>query len=96
MKIITKQSGTTLFCTIEGHITGISEAMQIKTEISSNENISVIELNIPDAYVIPSMLIGYLVKTVAKDKKSISIKCGTRELKQLIIDLNLQSVVTLK
>ena len=96
MQIDSNISGDNLSITIRNHITGISEVAQIKTLIDSHRNIRNIDLNIIDAYVIPSMLIGYLVKLIKKDKKSITINCSKKELKQLIKDLNLDTIITIR
>lgn len=93
MQIQDKIAGNILVITIEGHITGISEVTNIKSVIQSNADFKIIELIIKDAYVIPSMLIGLLIKEVNQNKKTVKLKCLQKELKQLLSDLNLDSVL---
>ena len=76
------------------HITGVKEVNDIKSVIDSYDNIHSIELNIVDAFVMPSALIGYLVKLNGKDQKNIYIKAN-KDLKKLLIDLNLDQVFVL-
>lgn len=89
-------SGEKLSIEIGGHITGLGEFTQLKSIINSHSQAKVIELNIKDAFVIPSVLIGYLVKLIHVDKKTIIMKCAKEELKTLITDLNLNTVITLR
>jgi len=92
MQVVDKIAGNILFIKINGHITGIYEVSKIKAVIAENSDLKIIELDIKDAYVIPSMLIGFLIKEVNLENKKIRLKCSQKELKQLIVDLNLHTV----
>lgn len=97
MQLEDKIIGNMLCVKINGHITGISEVSRLKDIISMNaDNVKIIELEIRDAYVIPSMLIGLLMKEAKKDQKQIRLLCVQKELKQLLSDLNLDTVFEVK
>ena len=74
MKIRTNIHSSLISLEIEGHVTGIIEVEEIKSIISSYNNISEIEFVFKDASVIPSSLIGYLVKLAQRDNKRIVYK----------------------
>lgn len=78
---------------IEGHITGRLEVMQIKDIFDNNQNAKMIELVINDAYVIPSILIGILVREIEVNNRKVRLVCSQEELKTLIKDLNLDSMI---
>ncbi len=96
MKTRAEYSGGTLSIIIDDHITGIIEVVQIKDIFKSYPEARIVELDIRDAYVIPSMLIGYLLKEINVDKKRIIIKCAKKELKNLITDLNLHTIIDVR
>ena len=85
--------GNKLSIDIDGHVTGIKEFTEIKSMIESYKEAQIIDLKFNDAHVIPSMIIGYLVKIIKKDNKRVDIKCSQKELKQLMIDLNLHTMM---
>ena len=87
---------TSLTIIIEGHITGMNEVMQIKDIISSNMQADTFELIIKDAYVIPSALIGFLVKLINIDGKKIIISETKDELKNLFDDLDLNQIFLIR
>ena len=95
MKIDTKTLGATLAITIEGQITGISEVQEIKNVIEYYTDTVSIELVLKDAYVIPSSLIGYLVKLVNVNQKKVIINAQD-ELKELLRDLSLEKTFIIK
>ena len=96
MKTHSSFNGMALSIKIEGHITGMSEVMEIKNIVSQSQGTNAVELVIEDAFVIPSALIGYLVKLVNFDKKKVIIKAKQQELKNLIIDLNLDQIFDMR
>jgi len=95
MKLETKTLGATLAIIIKGQITGISEVQEIKNIVESYRDTSSIELILEDAYVMPSSLIGYLVKLVNVDEKRIIIN-AQEDLKELLLDLSLEKTFILK
>jgi len=96
MKIDTKIAGSIVSLKIEGQITGIMEVQSIKSNIENNlENANEVKLILKDAYVMPSSLIGYLVKLVRGDEKTVVIEAKT-ELKNLLSDLDLKHVFTIR
>ena len=92
MKTTSNFNGTTLNITIEGHVTGATEVMEIKNIVSAHLHATSVELNIKDAFVIPSALIGYLVKLVNGEKKRVAIQAKHEGLKNLLRDLNLHTL----
>jgi len=93
MKTSQKMMGSSLSITVDGHITGKSEVMKIKDIVDHNSEATVIELIVNDAYVIPSMLIGVLVREIQVNHKRVRLLCSQDELKTLIKDLNLDSII---
>jgi len=91
MKTHLVSNGTVATLQVEGHITGVTEVLEIKTQLS-NVDFDILELTIEDAFVIPSAFIGYLVKIVQKDGKKILLHPKQPSLKTLITDLNLDAV----
>ena len=96
MEIHSTDKGSLLSITIDGHITGIAEVAQIKDLISSHKQISTVELILNDAFVIPSALIGYLLKLINADEVKVIIKAHRKELKELFSDLNLTSTIEVR
>ena len=80
---------------ISGHITGVQEVNEIKSIVEANKSADTIKLDILDAFVIPSALIGYLMKLVNVDEKIISIAAYQEELYQLLSDLQLEKIFQL-
>ncbi len=95
MQITHTKIGNLLTIDITEHITGIQEVSAIRTVIQENNGFDTIKLNIVDAFVIPSALIGYLMKLTNIDKKNISIIAHQKELNQLLIDLELDQLFRL-
>ncbi len=77
---------------IEGLVRGNSEVAEIKTTISNltSKSVSII---FQDSYVIPSSLIGYLLKSIHDDKIDLNIKVKQHELYELLDRLNLISAL---
>jgi len=96
MEIFSSLNGMNLSLTLEGHITGIVEVTEIKNVIASNQDFHILEIIITDAFVIPSALIGYLIKIINTDKKNVIIKAKQNELKILLTELNLDKIFTLR
>jgi len=88
--------GNVLRITIHGHVTGVSEVIVLKEIMDNNTESSNIELIINDAYVIPSMLIGALLKKVHADKKKVSIQTSQKRLKTLISELSLNTFIEMR
>ena len=95
MRIKQHDMGNQLILDIDGHITGISEVNELKI-IFNNSNATTIELNINDAFVVPSAFIGILVRLVQKDKKSIKINTKHQELQILFKELSLDSIIDIR
>jgi len=93
MNIKASHGGNRLILKIYEHITTINDVNEIKKHMLS-ESFDELELVISDAFVIPSALIGLLLRTVQADKKRVSIKAKD-ELLELLKELNLQSVFKL-
>ena len=89
MKISHKLVGRLLTLSINGYITGLQEVSTVKTLIKENSECDSIKLDIIDGFVIPSALIGYLMKLINVDNKSISIIAHQEELQELFVDLQL-------
>ena len=96
LKTIINSNNSTLVITIEGHITGVTEVMEIKNILMANPHVNVVELVIKDALVIPSALIGTLSKLANKDKKKVTIAAAKDELKSLFNDLNLDQIFLIR
>jgi len=92
MEIHSSYSGMNLSLTLEGHITGISEVAKIKSLVNANQGFTTLDLIIKDAFVIPSALIGYLIKIINADNKRVTIKASHNELKVLLSELKLDKV----
>lgn len=91
MKTHLQSNGTVATLRIEGHITGVAEVLEIKTKLSTVD-FEILEITVKDAFVIPSALIGYLVKIVQKDGVKVMFNAQQDSLKTLISDLNLDAV----
>ncbi len=89
MKISHNLIGNLLTLSINEHITGLTEVDTIKILIKENSECQTLKIDIIDGFVIPSALIGYLMKLINVDNKSISIVAHQKELQELLIDLKL-------
>ena len=96
MEIHSSFNGMNLTLTLKGHITGITEVTEIKNIVTSHQDFQLLELIITDAFVIPSALIGYLVKVTNVDQKKITIQASQNELKTLLSELNLDKMFTVR
>ncbi len=96
MNLSTQYRGDRLAITVEGHITSIKEVSQINDILSATNDYQAFELNILDAFVMPSALIGQLVTLTNKYNKSITIIPQHNELKELLEDLNLHEVFDIR
>ena len=96
MKVRTSTHSSLISLEIEGHVTGIVEVEEIKSIIASYNNITEIEFIFKDAFVIPSSLIGHLVKLAQRDNKRIIIKSSNADLVKLLTDLNLDQMFYIK
>ncbi len=93
MKIEHSQVGNKVIIKIYEHVTSIADVHNIKTHIHDG-TFDEIEIVLYDAFVIPSALIGLLLKIVKGDKKIVNIK-ATNELIELLKELNLQNIFKL-
>jgi len=96
MELSTQDRGNGLSITIAGHITGIAEVSQINRYLSKNSDYQFFELDIQDAFVIPSALIGQLVTLANAHNKQITIIPHHEGLKELLEDLNLHQVFNIR
>jgi hypothetical protein len=74
----------------------VYEVENIKNVIISYKSFNTIELELEDAYVIPSSLLGYLVKLKVKENKSIVINTKEESLEKLLISLELHKLFSIK
>ena len=96
MKVTTDLRGSALYLNVKGHITGMNEVENIKSTITLYNNFNTVELLLEDAYVIPSSLLGYLVKLKVKENKSIVINTKEESLEELLISLELHKLFSIK
>jgi hypothetical protein len=94
MQVKSSQSGNKFVLKISGHITTIGDVGEIKNHLI-NIDANEVEFIIGDAFVIPSALIGLLLKLVQANHKTVTIKAKD-ELMELLKELNLQTVFNLK
>ena len=90
MRLAVHDRGTSLVIDVDGHITGIGEVNEIKSVIEMNQDVPLIELDLHDALVVPSALIGLLFKKAQKEGKKVVLKAQHEEIQELIQDLDLQ------
>ena len=93
MNIKSSHGGSKLVLRIYEHITTINDVNEIRSHMMSS-SFDELELVINDAFVMPSALIGLLLKEVQADKKRVYIQAKD-ELIELLKELNLQSVFKL-
>lgn len=83
--------------TIHGNIKSIGDFQTIKNSIdpvvASNKSIIV---DIVDSLSLTSAVIGYFNKLILKDRISVQVNVGDKQLYDLLNDLNLTSVFNLK
>ncbi len=96
MKTAVTNMGSTLQIEIQGHVTGVAEVLVLKDILDANADVSRIEFIINDAYVIPSMLIGILLKEVHSAKKKVMIRTTQERLKTLINELSLNTFIEVR
>lgn len=96
MKTVVTNMGSTLQIEIQGHVTGVAEVLVLKDILDANADVSRIEFIINDAYVIPSMLIGILLKEVHSAKKKVMIRTTQERLKTLINELSLNTFIEVR
>ena len=77
---------------IEGLVRGNSEVAEIKSIVSNTTSKNIV-IVFQDSYVIPSSLIGYLLKSIHDDKIDLSVKVKQHELYELLDRLNLISAL---
>lgn len=79
---------------IEGLVRGNSEVAEIKSVISNliSSN-KVVTIQFENSYVIPSSLIGFLLKVIHDDKINLNVKVKQKELYELLDRLNLVSAL---
>ena len=92
MELNSSYTGMNLTLTLKGHITGISEVAKIKSLVETSQGFTALDLVIEDAFVIPSALIGYLMKVINVDKKRVIIQAKHHELRVLLTELKLDKV----
>ena len=96
MDVKVQDLGQKLLLKITGHITGAVEAGEIRSILKSHENSEAIEFHIKDALVIPSSLIGLLIKKSLVEGKKITVKVWNKELEDLFYELNLLDYIEVK
>ncbi len=88
-----KISNVSNIVTITGNIKSVNDFQEIKKTFDNlkKQNAS-ITINLVDSISMTSSVIGYLNKLVLKDKISIQLKVGNKQLLELFEDLNLIKV----
>jgi hypothetical protein len=83
--------------TIDGNIKSIGDFQSIKNSIDSvvASNKSIV-IDIQNSLSLTSAVIGYFNKLILKDKISVQVNVGDKQLYELLDDLNLTSVFNLK
>ncbi len=83
--------------TIEGNIKTIGDFQSIKSSIDSviASNTSIV-IDIKNSLSLTSAVIGYFNKLILKDRISMQVNVGDKQLYELLDDLNLTSVFNLK
>jgi len=96
MELEVHNVGSSLIINVDGHITGMMEVGEIKNVMDSNQEISLIELDLNDAIVVPSALIGLLLKKSQEENKKVVLKTHHKEIQELFHELNLQNQIEVK
>ena len=79
---------------IEGLVRGNTEVAEIKSVISNLVSSSkIVTIQFENSYVIPSSLIGFLLKVIHDDKINLTVKVKQKELYDLLDRLNLVSAL---
>ncbi len=83
--------------TIDGNIKSIGDFQSIKNSVDSlvASNKSIV-IDIKNSLSLTSAVIGYFNKLILKDKISVQVNVGDKQLYELLDDLNLTSVFNLK
>ncbi len=99
MEIKTKVDGDTTIITVTGVIISIDDSSKIKEEIIKQEAAypgNNVELVIEDSYLIPSSLIGALLKMIHENKIPISVLTKNEQLYYLIQRLKLTELLRVR
>jgi hypothetical protein len=94
MQIIKRINNNTI--EIRGFITTIKNIEDIQKEIEKHIDESTITLKIIDSFTIPSILISYLIRLHSLQNKNIILEMKDEGLYELLKDLDLKKIFTLK
>lgn len=89
MKISVESASNRRVVKIEGLVRGTEEVSRIKSEFSNFSENEVVELHFIDSYIIPSSLIGFLLKVIHEDRIKLKVIIEKQELYELLRRLNL-------
>ena len=92
--MILTTSGSTI--TVEGNIKSQDDFNKIKNTVEGMTQSSSIHFNLINTMSMTSSVIGFLTKTILKDKKSISMEINDERLYGLLNDLNLIQTFNIK
>ncbi|MDY0116731.1 MAG: hypothetical protein RBR59_04030 [Sulfurimonadaceae bacterium] len=92
--MVLKTSGSTI--TIEGNIKTQQDFIAIKNSVESMGEAKAIHFNLIDTMSMTSSVIGFLTKTILKDKIAISMSINDERLYGLLSDLNLVQTFNVK
>jgi hypothetical protein len=81
---------------ISGYVTGMADVAEINSAIASDSAAGEINFIFHDAVVIPSALIGTLLKLVQKDGKKVVIEAKQNGLKDLLGRLKLTTLIDVR
>ena len=96
MKLNVEKSGRTARITVEGAIQSVQDAMDVKKALSDQVAVDpgvALELRLPDASVLPSSVIGALLRLVEIDKAQVSLQVGQEVLRESLKKLNFDAIL---
>ena len=99
MEIKKSMSGGTYILTVIGIVDSVDTSIQVKNEIQAIANGSKgarVEVVFEDSFVIPSTLIGYLLKFNMTGEANVSIVAKDPDLFDLLVRLNLVSQLNVR
>jgi len=89
MNVSVNKSGEVYEINIDGVIKSVADSQSIKDAINSCDGTAPITLDITNSFSITSSVIGFLLKKVQADKRSIRINAHDSRLYDLFQTLNL-------
>ena len=99
MEIVTRANGGSVDITVVGTIKSISDGQSIKDSIKKvfeNDNQAVVNLHIKDSFIITSSVIGFLIKLIKIDKRTLFVHVKSAELYSMLEDMSLLDSMNVK